>query len=460
MRVWLLAFLSVTVSASADLVEQVVSHVQQGTSSGKAGTFSLADYTGGPSKDLPIGVFDSGIGGLTVLEAILGMDAFHNDTLRPGADGKPDFANESFIYLGDQANMPYGNYSAAGKVDFLRELILRDAIFLLGRRHQDTATGPVLRDKPPVKAIVIACNTATAFGLEDIRSALSQWHVPLLVVGVVEAGARGVAEDLPKEMSTSAVGVLATVGTCSSGAYPKSINRQSGQLGKSAPTVLQQGSVGLAGAIEGDPGFLSADGKPSSSYLGPKLSSAEGYDPAGLIPCPDGQYQLNSVLNYLRFDLRALLDSHRAMGTTVPVQRLVLGCTHFPLVRNEIQQVLGELRKDELYSGQIAPEVTLINPAELTAKELFRGLAQAQLRRTEPAAVCHRFYISVPNAAAPGCLLGEGGKLDRSYQYGREPGDPGREDTVVVQMKAGDLPSTSRMLLEKHLPKVWAALKP
>ena len=67
------------------------------------------ELTTGERADLPIGVFDSGIGGLTVLEALLTSDVFHNDTLQPGADGQPDFASERFLYLGDQDNMTYGN---------------------------------------------------------------------------------------------------------------------------------------------------------------------------------------------------------------------------------------------------------------------------------------------------------------------------------------------------------------
>ncbi|MFO0924571.1 MAG: hypothetical protein U0905_19040 [Pirellulales bacterium] len=123
-------------------------------------------------RRLPIGVFDSGLGGLTVLEAIYGLDAFHNETLQPGSDGRPDFEKERFIYLGDQANMPYGNYSSTGKADFLRELVLKDAIFLLGTRQRTMAGNTADQTKLPVKAIVIACNTATAVGLDDIRDAL------------------------------------------------------------------------------------------------------------------------------------------------------------------------------------------------------------------------------------------------------------------------------------------------
>ncbi len=153
---------------------------------GRSETFAIdfAAYND-PLRSLPIGVFDSGVGGLTVLETILKYDGHQNVTGEPGADGVPDFQNERFIYLGDQANMPYGNYAAAGKADFLRELILNDAIFLLGQRYWPSrdALAPVF-DKPPVKAIVIACNTATAYGLEDIRSAIAEWALlfPLSVL--------------------------------------------------------------------------------------------------------------------------------------------------------------------------------------------------------------------------------------------------------------------------------------
>ena len=79
----------------------------------------------------PIGVFDSGLGGLTVLERLLDVDLMDNATGKSGADGIPDLARERFVYLGDQANMPYGDYDAEGKSEYLRELIVKDAEFLL-----------------------------------------------------------------------------------------------------------------------------------------------------------------------------------------------------------------------------------------------------------------------------------------------------------------------------------------
>jgi glutamate racemase len=76
--------------------------------------------------ELPIGVFDSGTGGLAVLKAILTIDAFDNRTGQPlpSGDGQPDLAGQSFIYLADQANMPYGNYPNVGRQRFLEDLII------------------------------------------------------------------------------------------------------------------------------------------------------------------------------------------------------------------------------------------------------------------------------------------------------------------------------------------------
>ncbi len=237
------------------VVDQIVVHANSQLSGDGPFSFDQSAYEG-DLTELPIGVFDSGIGGLTVLEAILTLDAFDNDNLRPGPDGRADFENERFIYFGDQANMPYGNYASYGKEDFLRELILKDSLFLLGKRSWDSPTASEPRlDKPPVKAIVIACNTATAYGLEDVRDAIQAWGIPVFVVGVVESGARGVNEVISSNDAPKTIAVMATVGTCNSLAYPKAISRVIGIAGKRAPTVIQQGSVALAAAIEGDPAF-------------------------------------------------------------------------------------------------------------------------------------------------------------------------------------------------------------
>ncbi|MBI5393744.1 MAG: aspartate/glutamate racemase family protein [Verrucomicrobia bacterium] len=429
---------------------------------------------------LPVGVFDSGIGGLTVMEAILTLDCFNNRTLQPGGDGVPDFAGERFIYFGDQANMPYGNYSARGGTDFLRELIVKDAVFLLGRRYR----GPdgARFDKPPVKAIVIACNTATAYGIEDIRAALRAWNLEVPVIGVVEAGARAVSERLPAEGKPGAVAVLATVGTCGSGAYPKTIGRTSGLAGKTVPTVVQQGSVGLAGAIEDNPAFVCAP--PASravAYLGPAVGRAEapmvpsllpayGFDPKGLLgdPAKPETLQLNSTANYARYDVTMLAENYRKAGGGPTIATVVLGCTHFPIVQAEIADAFARLREfrdatgAQPYRALIAEQVVFVSPAEFTAKELFRELARRRLRAgrdSRQAPVIAGAFVTVPNLKCPAVKLGADGSLDTGYKYGRQAGCPELEDVFCVPMRDAALPLASLAGLARALPVTWSELR-
>jgi glutamate racemase len=415
---------------ATDSTSATIQHAVSDPSGQKPFTLNTLAYQQ-DTRDLPIGVFDSGIGGLTVLEAILSLDSFNNQTLEPKPDGKPDFKDEKFIYLGDQANMPYGNYAAVGKQDYLRELILKDVIFLLGNRYwKDREALQPSMDKPPVKAIAIGCNTATAYGLEDIKAAVQVWNIPVFVVGVVEAGARGVLE-LPKDCVSgdSCIAVLATVGTCNSGAYPKAIRSTLGLAGRQLPSIVQQGFVELAAAIEGDPQVI-----------------AKG-----------------SASDYVRRDLRQLVDDHRKSGVECPISTVILGCTHFPLVEMEITETLRELRDLEVqgerpYARLIADKIEVVNPAELTAKELFRSLASNKLRAQasevdSPSRV--QYFISVPNPTSSEIRLSAEGGLDYDYKYGRTTQQFTVEDTRVVPMKLELLPQSSVNLMKAKLPKVW-----
>lgn len=442
-------------------------------------------------SQLPIGVFDSGIGGLTVLEAILKLDAFNNSTLQPGADGTPDFAGEKFIYLGDQANMPYGNYPSKGKEDFLRELIVKDAVFLLGKRYH--AADGVRFDKPSVKAIVIACNTATAYGIEDIRAALKTWELDVPVIGVVEAGARAVVEQLSKDGKAPTVGVLATVGTCASNAYPKAIARIAGLAGKPAPFVVQRGSVGLAGAIEGNPAFVwNGTGDRPVPYAGPdpklvlmQMSAVsmgflgkehdQKFRDGRTFEDKEKAFTLNTVTDYAFYDTGALVSSAKAQAKAAdarPLEIVVLGCTHFPLVETEIDAALRRSRtivkngsggtSSAPFRDVVAERVIFINPAEHTARDLFRELALGRLRhKTDTGAApgpTAEFFLSVANPAAEGVKLASDGSLDTTYKETREPGHPEREDTKVIRMTPETLPASSSALLTK-LPTVWGQLK-
>ena len=181
--------------------------------------------------NLPIGVFDSGIGGLTVLDAIVNFDGFKNDTSLPGADGKKDFIKEKFIYLADQANMPYGNYSAENKQGLLREHIIKDVQFLLGKKYYPNAEATQFEmDKSPVKVLVIACNTATAYGKETIENFLKEARLDIKVIGVIDAGVRGALEIIEKNEDAT-IGVMATVGTVDSKGYVNTIHSYKCQEG-------------------------------------------------------------------------------------------------------------------------------------------------------------------------------------------------------------------------------------
>ena len=463
-------------SPLAPLVNHVASHAD-----GKSAWSVDFEALKGDRSQLPIGVFDSGIGGLTVMEAILSLDTFNNRTLQPGADGVPDFAGERFVYFGDQANMPYGNYPQKGRTDFLRELIVKDAVFLLGRRYH--GGGAVKFDKPPVKAIVIACNTATAYGIEDIRASLRAWNLDVPVIGVVEAGARAVNETLPSTGRGGTIAVLATVGTCSSEAYPRAIGRAGGLAGKSIPAIVQQGSVGLAGALEGNLAFVSAALKGADrnqGYLGPAAGNEAapiepamlpvyGFDKSGVLgdEAEPATWQLNSAANYARYDVATLVEKYRRAGGGAPISTLVLGCTHYPIARTELAAAFERLRNFKSADGTrpyrelISEKIEFVNPAEFTAKELFRELARARLRAardSDAVPVLERVLVSIPNPSWPGAKLNADGALDAGYKYGRAPGNPSAEDVLCVPLKEAGAVLDSLAGLAPALPRVWKNL--
>ena len=197
----------------------------------------------------PIGVFDSGVGGLTVLSEL-----------------RRRLPAESTIYLGDNARTPYGP-RPAGEV---RRFTLECVRWLLG---QD------------VKLLLLACNTATAQALPQVREIS-----PIPVLGVVRPGAVAVAA------STRAghVGVIATSGTVGSGAYPAAIGEADPRL-----TVTQLACPDLVPLVE-----------------------------AGEL---DGARAEDAVQGYIG----ELLDRDRA------IDALLLGCTHYPLLRPIIEAAVG-----------------------------------------------------------------------------------------------------------------------
>jgi len=226
------------------------------------------------SCDSPIGVFDSGLGGLTVVREIIRQC--------------PD---ERIVYFGDTARVPYGSKSRATIVHYCEQI----ARFLITK---------------DVKAIVIACNTASAFALQEVRK---QVNIP--VIGVIEPGAKMAA----LSTENGKVGVIGTEGLVSSGLYARFVR-------ESRPEIR-----------------VSSKACP---LLVPLVEEGWWYD------------------EITRKVLERYLQELKDWG----MDTLIMGCTHYPLLRSLIREVAGE-------------RVHLINPAFETAKELKKLLEDREILR-------------------------------------------------------------------------------
>ena len=343
--------------------------------------------SGCASNPAPIGVFDSGIGGMTVLEKMLTMDFYDNVTHERKSDGIPDFANESFVYFGDQANMPYGDYAAAGKSEYLKKLIVADADFLLSKK---------------AKAVVIACNTATAWGLERVSARTAKEGVS--TVGVIGAGVSS-ALSLPAicgaEGSVS-IGVMATPGTIASGAYERTIAQEVAKRGiKARINVFTQGCAGLADAVEA--------GDPRAGEI-----AAENF--------------------------RTLMAKHAADRAAGPMKVVILGCTHYPFV-------LFSLEKE-------ANDIVFVDPALATAELCYLDLLERKIL-SEEGAMKLSAYISVPAKGLDVKFLDGNGNLTRACKYGRD----GSESTRWTDVKPyGAAQAGENAFIRQSLGAVWKLL--
>lgn len=440
-----------------------------------------------PARSLPIGVFDSGTGGLAVLEQILKLDHFDNQThaVADKGDGRPDFQKERFVFLADQANMPYGNYPVVGKQPFLVELVENDARFLLGNQYfsSPSAAGPST-DKRPAKAVVIACNTATAFGKTAIESLVARTCPDVEVVGVIDAAAQGAMEAFRCGPGAT-IGVLATEGTVASGAYPKAIQAVARNMGlHEEVTVVQQGAYGLAGAVDGAPEFVArsaASDRPRPDYRGPSLTNPLApidrrllpryqFDFSGRGMLWDGEQenptslQLNSVENYIAYHLVSLLEKVRATPQAKPLGIVILGCTHFPFyaqtIRSQLARLYNHRENDQhVYRPYLGAEVQLIDPAVYVGRELYRRLAsKGQLADSPVGGIGAEFYITVPNRAHPGVQVGPGGWFTYDYKYGRSPGR-NLSDVRAVPWDESYLDADVAKRLARQAPTVWGAIR-
>lgn len=235
----------------------------------------------------PIGLFDSGVGGLTVAREIMRQ--------LPGED---------LVYFGDTARVPYGSKSKNTVLKYSKQIVR------------------FLRTKE-VKAIVIACNTASALALDEIAS---EMDIP--VIGVVKPGAKMAVETT----KTGNVGIIGTESTVKSGIYNDYIRELN-----SGVTVVSKACPLFVPLVE--EGLL--EDRVTDDIISRYLQEMKEYK----------------------------------------VDTLVLGCTHYPLIRNAIKRFMGE-------------EVHLVNPAFETAKCLRQLLAEKGLLNNNQRKPEYEYYVS------------------------------------------------------------------
>ena len=261
-----------------------------------------------------IGIFDSGVGGLTVLKEIA-----------------KTLPQEDTIYLGDTARVPYGTKSPETVTRYARQI----ASFLVSR---------------DIKLLVVACNTASAFSLEVLKE-----QFPIPIVGVIEPGSRRAAS----VTKTGKVGVIGTEGTIRSSAYAKAIKRMNPEI-----EVITRACPLFVPLVE--EGWIDTE--------------------------------------VTRLTARTYLQGLAEEG----VDTLVLGCTHYPLLKGIISEVMGR-------------EVTLVDSAEETARTVAEILRNGgNLRPSSEMGNHHYFVTDVPAGFIRVGNRFLGGRLGDVYQVSLE----------------------------------------
>jgi glutamate racemase len=240
-----------------------------------------------------IGIFDSGVGGLTVVRSV-----------------SERLPKEELIYLGDTARVPYGSKSAETVVRYSQMA----ARFLVGQG---------------VKMVIVACNTASAFALETLRAEL-----PLPVLGAVEPGAQAAVA----ATRSGRIGVIGTLGTVRSGSYPRAIAALDARVqvtARACPLLVPLAEEG---------------------WLDDEIAAAVA---------------------------RRYLDALAADAPEIDV--LVLGCTHYPLLRPLLERVARE---------RFGHSVTLVDSASAMAEVAHAELARLDLLRDGDADGALRCYVT------------------------------------------------------------------
>lgn len=423
------------------------------------------------NKQFAIGMFDSGIGGLTVFDAVVNADYFDSSN-EDKPDGIKDFNREQFIYFADQANMPYSNYVEEGSLELLQEHILKDFLFLVNNKyHRSPQSTLVLKDNPEIKAVVVACNTATAYGMPQIEELSKLVSFNGRIIGVIDAGCKGALE-LVGENRNITVAVFATPATVSSKAYVHTLTRMMHQHSGSID-VVQQGGKGLHESIDNIPDFINKQTtKPYANYMGPGLQNRDYELDKALLANynfdttnhnvlynkesihSSDTIQINSVENYTRYHLVSLMEQIKSQENTKPLNAIILGCTHYPYASEYINKIIEEFRYTGLYSGLLEDTVFLVDPAVNTARELYEYLVKEDLLNDNGPNSLEdsKFFISVPNMYEPKVETDTEGRFTYEYQYKKRKSNDLASHTLIVPMSRETVSDEQMKLIAKRLP--------
>lgn len=423
-------------------------------------------------KRLPVGIFDSGIGGLTVFNAIANAD-FYNSSHACQPDGIKDFEQEQFIYLADQANMPYSNYVEEGKKDLLVEHVLKDALFLLNHKYHVSARCPeVAEDKPTIKAMVIACNTATAYGKPQVEELCKILGSDIRVIGVIDAGCKGALEII-KKGEKATIAVLATPATVGSMAYVNTLNELKKDRAEKI-RIIQQGGKGLHESIDNKPEFINTNyTSPYNAYQGPSLYNKQYRIQKDLIPYYhfdtishrmlynksslklSDTIEINSVENYVRYHVVSLVEQLKEGKDTILLKAIILGCTHYPYASATISTVLRELKQTERYGYLLADSVFLIDPALNTARELYNYLSEQNLFNApgQNRIKESRFFLTVPNPFETSVERNpDGSGFTYEYQYRKRTANERKDYTLTVPFSREHISDEQLEIIKERLP--------
>jgi glutamate racemase len=330
-----------------------------------------------------------------------------------------------------------------------------------------------MSDKAPVKMIVIACNTATAYGKSDIERFLHCAGLDIKVIGVIDAGVKAALDEFEKD-ENGTIAVMATAGTVSSNGYVNAIKSQmSLNSYKGDIAIVQQAGIGLAGAIDGSHEYIApAARKPRTDYQGPGRDATNAIIDASILNrygfgwdnnhmLFDGgienprNIQINSVDNYISYHLVSLMEQIRNSGSENPLKAIILGCTHYPFFEKVFKQKLQRLynyKEDGqyVYRMVMAPHIKLIDPARNTAKETYEYLKHLELFNSSDLSKSE-FYISIPNRTNPSVQLDSSGNFTYEYKYGRDVGII-QEYVIRVPFSRRNILSETATRLESGVP--------